>query len=238
MKIKNSTDILIIVFLIIGIVFVGICAVFTSVNIHIKNNYNETDAVVMGFERHHSSSDNGDTFYTLVSYSVDGNDYQSVLSAYSSSWSVGDTIKVYINPDNPQDVKSTMPSVFFIVFGLVGFVFAIVGFVMLHRSIKLKKQKKQLIENGLTLRANIIDFYPNTRIMVNGRNPYLVVAEYEEFGQKHRFVSENVWERLNNNHIGEQVTVYYEHNDMNKYYVDVDTLLDSKSYLRENVIYH
>lgn len=238
MKIKNSTDILIIVFLIVGIVFVGICAVFTGVNIHIKNNYNETDAVVMGFERHHSSSDDGDTVYTLVSYSVDGNDYQSVLSAYSSSWSVGDTIKVYTNPDNPQNVKSTMPFVFFIVFALVGSVFAIVGIVMLHRSNEFKKQKKQLIENGLTLRANIIDFYPNTRIMVNRRNPYLIVAEYEEFGQKHRFVSENVWERLNNNYIGEQVTVYYEHNNMNKYYVDVDTLLDSKSYLRENVIYH
>lgn len=238
MKIKNSTNVLAAIFLIIGIVFVGMCAVFTGVNIHIKNNYNETQAVVLGFERHHSSSRNSDSFYTLISYSVDDTEYQTVLSAYSSSWSVGDTITVYTKPDEPQIVKSTLPPIFFVIFGLVGGVFAVLGFIMLLKSLQLKKKKKQLIENGLTLSAEIIDFYPNTRIMVNGQNPYIVVAQYDEFGQKHRFVSGNVWERLNNNYIGEQVTIYYEHNNMNNYYVDVDTLLESKSYLKENVIYH
>lgn len=238
MNIKNSMKIFIMVFLIIGIVFVGLCAVFAGVNIYIKNNYNETDAVVMGFEHQRSASGKSDTNYTLISYVVEDTEYQTTISAYSSSWRVGDTIKVYTDSDNPDAVKVTLSPIFFIVFGFVGSVFAVIGFVMLSRAVKLRKKKKQLFENGLTLHAEIVDFFPNTRIAVNGMHPYIVVVEYDELGQKHRFVSENVWERMNDSYIGDMVTVYYAQNNMNNYYVDINTLFQSKSHPEKNIIYH
>lgn len=237
MKKNNPAKFLILTFIIMGTVAVVVSIVLSVININIKNSYISTDAVIVGFETKRSSD--GDTHKsTIVAYSVSGNAYESSVSSYSSAWHVGDTITVYRDPDNPAKVTTGVPIIMCSVFAIIGMIFALVGVKLLLKEKKLGKKKKNLIENGLTLNARIIDFSVNTRIEVNHEHPFIIVAEYDDGIQKHRFKSENVWQHITTQQLGQNVTIYYEPNNMDNYYMDTDSLLKCDYKLDENVIYH
>lgn len=224
------------IFLIIGIVFTSMIGVFTAINLNVKNNYTPIEATIVDFARHRSG-DKSSTL-TVVEYSADGQKYENFLNSYSSTWSVGDSITVYYNPENPEQITFDIPIFMFIVFGTMGIVFIIVGSVFAVKERKLNNKKKRLLESGLTVTATVIDFEINTRISVNHRNPYIIVVEYDDGVKKHRFRSENVWENVTSDCIGETVKVYYEPNNMNNYYVDTAGLFNETYRINDNVIYH
>ena len=236
MRNVKPMKLLVLIFLIIGIVFTSMIGVFTAINLNIKNNYTPIEATIVDFSRHRSGD--SDSTLTVVEYSVDGQKYENFLNSYSSTWAVGDRITVYYNPDNPNQVKSDIPVFVGIAFGAMGIVFIIVGSVFSVKERKLNKKKKQLLANGLTLTATVIDFSVNTSISVNHRHPYIVEVEYDDGVKKHRFRSENVWHRVTDAYIGETVKVYYEPNNMGNYYVDTDSLFALNNKIDNNVVYH
>ncbi|MDE6659745.1 MAG: DUF3592 domain-containing protein [Eubacterium sp.] len=207
MKNVRPMKILMLVFLILGIVFTSVTIVLTSINAHIKSKYTTVEATIVGIEEHHGNHDNTLTF---VEYSVDGQEYENSINFYSSFWSVGDKITVYCNPENPNQVKSEIPVILLMIFGFIGIWFIIVGIVFFFLEKCSKKKKNYLLENGLVITATVIHFEENRNISVNGKHPYKLEVEYDDGLNVHRFKSDNVWEHVTSDCIGETVKVYYE----------------------------
>lgn len=230
---QKQSKILISVFLLIGIVYTVIAASFVAANISTRHNYMPVKAEITAFNGNDKNKE------TVVKYLVDGTEYEASLNSYSSTWKVGSKIDIYCNPQNFAQAKIIMPVGMNILFGSFGVIFIIVAVVLVIKNSKILKRKKYLLSEGLVLSAEIIDFYENNRIAVNNRHPYIVVAEYDDGVQCHRFKSDNVWERLSVDILGMPVKVYYENGNMNHYYVDTESLKDSLHYsVDKNIIYH
>ncbi len=227
--------ILALVFLILGIVFTSVAIVLASINAHIKSKYTAVEATIVGIEEHHGNRDHALTF---VEYSVDGQEYENSINFYNSFWSVGDKITVYYSPENPNQIKQEIPVILSIIFGAIGIWFIIVGLIFFFVERRFKMKKKYLLENGLSVMATVIHFEINRNVSVNGRHPYKLEVEYDDGLNIHRFRSDNVWENVTADCIGETVKVYYEPNNMNKYYVDTAGLFNEAYKTNDNVIYH
>lgn len=235
MKKVRPMKILMLVFLIVGIVFTSVTIILASINAHIKSKYTTVEATIVGIEEHYG---NQDKTLTFVEYSVDGQEYENSMNIYSSFWSVGDKITVYYNPENPNQIKSEIPVILSIIFGAIGICFIIVGIIFFFVEKCSKKKKDYLLENGLSVTATVIHFEVNRNVSVNGRHPYKLEVEYDDGLNIHRFRSDNVWENVTSDCIGETVKVYYEPNNMNKYYVDTAGLFNEAYKTNDNVIYH
>lgn len=238
MKHMKPTKFLIFTFMLLGIIFSCIALVINGVNIHIRNHYVPIEATITGFDSHQMSRDDSGDIHTCIEYTLGGNRYATVIASYNSAWRIGDTITVYANPDNMQHITTPAPIVVGVVFQLVGAVAIIISICFWLKERKLAKKRRDLIENGLTLRATVVDFSINYNLAVNQRHPFIIEVEYEEFGTKHRFKSGNVWQNITPHELGKAVTVYYQHNNMDNYYVDTDALFEQENKEETDIVYH
>ncbi|MDE6722823.1 MAG: DUF3592 domain-containing protein, partial [Eubacterium sp.] len=212
MKNVKPMKLLIIIFLFIGIFWTAMSAIFTSININLKNNGILTQAEIIDFESYYDSDHDKHT-NTIVKYVVDGEEYTDQLNAYNSAWRVGDSVDVYYDPLHPQEVKSEMPVMMCIIFGTMGVTFIVVSIVLIIKQKSKNVKCRKLIENGISVNASIVNFYENTRISVNKRYPFIIEADYNDGSNIHRFRSDNVWKNVTSSCIGETVKVYYDPNN-------------------------
>jgi len=133
-KIKNPKIILIvpIIFMIIGLVLVFFA--FKSKNENDK--FMETAEPVLAkctrVWMTSSTDDDGDTTYYYhadVDYEYDNIPYHAYDISVDGSTSEGDTIMIYINPDNPNDARQEYTQGDFISMAVFGGLFAFIGFV-------------------------------------------------------------------------------------------------------------
>ena len=126
--------------LLAGLAFAG----FGSYNLYARFAFVPTDAVVMDVWYTETDAESADTTHALVSYSVDGVDYEEELQNFASKDAkVGKVISVRYNPNNPKEVhgdKNVLPYVQI----AIGTLFAVVGAIMLVRAIK--QTKKEAVE--------------------------------------------------------------------------------------------
>lgn len=237
MRNKKPIKFLIFTFLLLGTIFTCVGVVMNVININIRTNYTPVEATITGFESR-KTNDNTDDMHTIIDYTLHGEEYSTVLWSYSSSWEIGDTITVYSNPNHPDRITQGVPKVIGILFPTIGLTAIIIAVYFLRRERRLAKKKRDLMENGLTLKATVVDFSVNTNIAVNQRHPFVVEVEYDEFGQKHRFKSEYVWQNVTSLDLGKEVTVFYQHNNMDNYYVDIDEIFTQDDNIDTNIIYH
>lgn len=110
----------------------------------------------------------------------------------------------------------------------LGAILAIAGASLLISVILKAVRKKRLIAYGDRLTGIITAVKVNTSIAVNGRHPYR--AECEVFdpnsGERYLLKSENTMEDISGME-GKSVTVYADHDNRKKYYVDVETSADN-----------
>lgn len=237
MKKIKPMKLCILIFLIIGIIYTSLSAVFTAININIRNTCISVKAEIIDFEVYRGS-DNDKHTKTVVKYVADGKEYTDKMNSYNSSWDIGDSVDVYYNPDNPKEIKNEMPVVLCLVFGLLGVAFLIASIVLIIKQKNKNAKRRNLLQNGLVINAEVIRFYENTGISVNRRYPFIIEADYDDGVKIHRFKSDNVWENVSADCIGQTVKVYYEPNNMNNYYVDTTGLFHENYKLNDNVIYH
>lgn len=132
------------IFLLIGIIFFVVSAVFLEVNKSHAENYLPTEAVISEIR---ISSDSSDAYAT---YMVDGKKIKSKLDVYSSDMYEGQQIEIYYNPENPSDVTYLEGMrIFTTIFTIVGSVLTSVGLVPLIIGIVIvvkcnKKAKAQV----------------------------------------------------------------------------------------------
>ena len=160
-----------------------------------------------------------------VQYEVDGVTYNQELNGSSSSMRVGSTIVVYYDPENPRDVRSSNNS------GMQGFaiafslVFVVLGaFIGIVPAVKFGKLKK-LKETGQQITAVITEVVVDKTVRINKRHPYKMICEAVDplTNEKYIYSSESfvgnidyLW--------NQQVTVYYDPYDKDRYYVDIDSV--------------
>ena len=122
--------------LLAGLIFAG----FGGYNLYARFAFVPTEAVVMDVWYVDSADpESAPTVHAIVSYTVDGVDYEEELQNFSTKDArIGKVISVRYNPNNPKEVhgdKTIMPYVQVAFGGL----FAIVGAITLARTIKERK---------------------------------------------------------------------------------------------------
>lgn len=197
------------------IVFSSITAVlFIIITITAVNTFNFLDKAisvkgrVVDLDTRYSSNSssssrttNSPTYAPVVAFvTVDGEKivFTSSTSSNPPLYRVGESIKLLYLKESPRnaviDGFFSLWGFLFIV-GIIGLAFGIVSFVMIYFSVKKKRLKCFLDRNGQKIQARYIGVYIDTSVSVNGNNPYVIEAEWQNPAtqQIHNFKSENLW---------------------------------------------
>ncbi len=105
----------------------------------------------------------------------------------------------------------------------IGSFFFILGMIFLVYELRKRLSVNSLVKAGNYVYATITEIGRNENVIINGENPYVVVAEYEDpaTGEKHVFRSRDM-----KNHpretVGNCVKVYLKPGKYQKYFMETD----------------
>lgn len=226
------------VFLILAAIFLGIGTIFLAVAISITifsygffQDALSTEGVISDIVRDSSSHDKQD-HDVYITYNIDGQEYESEINYYSSSMEIGQKITVYYIEDNKTDIRIKeylLP----IIFGSIGAVFFIIGFVFLLLSHKRRQSILWLKEHGIRINARITGVSLLHNISVNNRHPYVVNCQYVDEVNKavYNFRSDYLWYNPSEQLQGDEITVLVDPINFKKYSVELERVLpDYKVY--------
>ena len=77
-----------------------------------------------------------------VKYTVDGNEYESVLSGLSK-YNIGDKMTIYYNPENPNQITQTKSLILPIIMIIAGIIAFVAGIVCGAHAVKVKEVKSE-----------------------------------------------------------------------------------------------
>jgi len=222
------------IFLFIGILFALIGAILIYKNNEFKKTAVGGEATIVDIYK--SVDSDGDTSHTvMVEYSVDGKKYKGTLDYYTAGMGVGDNVKIFYDPNNPNDFIGDGSNIGMLIFVILGSVFATIGTVFIVISIKKKNIQKRLKASNYVIQANIDSFDLNMNLTVNGRHPFILIASaispYD--GKTYKFKSESIWNDLTlsfEKYNIKTVPVYVNPKNYKEYYVDIDYF---KNYLEK-----
>ena len=177
----------------------------------------------------YSNIDGDRNYDVFVSYDVNGEEYESRLNGYSSSFYEGKEVDIYYDKDNPNKIGIKSLNLVFLIFPGLGLIFFIIGGVGLFVKAKGKKNDKYLKENGEKIYADFVDIKINTGININGAYPYNIICEWNnpEDNKKYVFKSRNIWTNPKNiieERNIKQFAVYIDRENIKKYFVDIEGL--------------
>ena len=168
-----------------------------------------------------------------VNYTYNGQQYNKVrVNFYSSSMYEGKEITLYCDPQHPERVVVQGADVFAVVIlSLMGVLFLCMGIIPIVNFIRVKAKKKKVRETGRALYATVDEISYSKNYMVNGRHPYLIFCSYRDDYKDitYRFRSEYLW--VNPEPavtVGSMIKVYVEVDNYKNYYVDAESMIQSK----------
>lgn len=164
------------IFAIVGIAL--LCFAVSSIKSYNKKNetFVETTSKVVDYRY-----DDDGLQAIVVEYVVDGRTYQKVSNSYSNMpKSIGTEVSVKYNPDNPQDAIWTSDSSN-IILPIVGFIFTLVGIIVVIFSIKNGKNQRMIedqaveqpngLYNNIDVQSQMNNFnHQNSNVDVNNSN--------------------------------------------------------------------
>ena len=204
------------VFLLVSILELVIAGVFYVEANHFKNNAVKTSAVIV--EKGNS---------TVVDYSFEGEDYRNSFNMNNSSWKIGDSIEIYVNKSNPDDVRAGGA-----LFYLVSIVLAASCAPLLLTGCGLfiagsvgSKRKNSLLDNGTKVWGTVVESKVNWSVQVGRRHPEYILCRviHPLTGEEVTVKSESVFQELSLTE-GKRVAIYFDSNKEKKYFVDVDSI--------------
>ena len=126
-------------------------------------------------------------------------------------------------------VKNEDPDVRFLpfIFLGLGIIFLIVGITCMTVLCR-RSRNEQLVKNGFYVTARVRDIYPNERVRINGRSPFVLECHYKDptTGTVHVFKSENIM-FYPIDAKDTDIRVYVDPQNPDRYYVDTSNLTDS-----------
>ncbi len=238
MKIRNVRSFLVIfgaIFFAAGMSFFWAGIIHTISFNTFKSNAETVLAEITYIDLKSARSDSSTRTDVRVSYTVDGQQYETKLNYYTTGMHVGDTIEIYVDPESPSKIEAGTV-LGDVIFMLVGGVFAVIGGCIMAVSAAKILQNKRLIRDGEQLTATVTNVYMNNNVKINGRHPYKAECEFTDpySGERYLFSSDNVTEDISYM-VGYPVTIYADRNDRSKYYVDIGGL--TEQYNEENKIH-
>jgi hypothetical protein len=119
-------------------------------------------------------------FRTEVSFEYEGKRYKAKIpGTRTSAYPAGETLNLSIDPRDPYKVRTfrdlwTMPIVLF----LPSFIFGSIGLFLLLKVHRQNKQVSRLKSEGKSIRAKVISIDHDHSITVDGKNPFILSAEF------------------------------------------------------------
>ncbi len=146
MKENKLENLIWIIFASIGVIFVIIGLVVFG---NIFNYANKVDTIGIITEiSSYRSTNNNRNHDVYVSYTVEGEKYESRLNGYFSSFYEGKEINIYYDKDNPNKIGMKSLDLLFLIFPGIGLIFLIIGGTGILIKINKRKLEKKLKENG------------------------------------------------------------------------------------------
>ncbi|MBU1718123.1 MAG: DUF3592 domain-containing protein [Bacteroidetes bacterium] len=212
-----------------GLLFIIIGIVMLVNNQSFRSNAIIVEGTVV--EMRIKTSDRGSGMEApVIDYkAADGSEhtYLSTSFSYPPQYEVGEKVKVYCNPNNPDDATIGSGSVFPIIFVIVGIFPFLIGVLLLRYKIRKVKTNTILLQTGQKIQADIISIDYNRGLTVNDKNPLQIECQWLQAFDNTVYVfrSDNLWFDPRP-FLGDrtQLDVYIERENPKKYYVDVSFL--------------
>ena len=155
-------------------------------------------------------------------YVYQDSSYKAISSIYSSTKKVGDSLVIYVNPNNPEEMYEhdlIIVSNAFIVVGSLFTILAIILFVLYN---KFVKKKKICIEHGKKKTVNV-GLIKKTSVYLNSRPYYMLFINYDNKEYKsHYFLMPRIFDMTTKKTV--DLYIY----DEKTYYIDVCSLKEKK----------
>jgi len=124
------------IFIVVSIILIGIGVYFLVDYINFSNSGKTVDATITAIHVSSAPTYDRDVSYVqgisiLIEYTINGNQYERLLSYYDTSMYVGKTIPINYNPNNHNDIRYSQPIAQYIlisigaVLGIMGMAFVI-----------------------------------------------------------------------------------------------------------------
>ena len=132
-----------------------------------------------------------------------------------------------IAPAFPQEGDFDGGTMFLLIFGGIGLLFALIGGIGLFVQIHAARHRKTLLREGMRIAAEITEIQPDHRITVNGRHPYRLTCQYRDEATSTVYVFRSGLMSFNPASLirGNTVEVCVDPYDFSKYAVDVESAL-------------
>ncbi len=228
MKLNKKNNLLPIVFILIGIslFIIGILVCKNTFNYEDKIDTKGTiTEIIVDYD-----SDGDANYDVYVSYIINGEEYESKLNSYSSSFYEGKIIDIYYDKNNPRKIGNKDLDKITIIIPIFGVIFLSIGLMVLIIP-KIKNSKHKTIkQNGKRIEASYIETVINTSYSFNNMNPYNIVCQwYDEYeGEYYIFESENIWsdpQDIIEKYNIVTIPVYIDVNNKKNYYVDIEDIM-------------
>ena len=147
---------------------------------------------------------------------------------------MGDTVRVrYLKEDPFQARIDTFIQLWFfpLIFGGLGFLFGMVGSVLMLTVLWSARKEKWLLENGQIVMADIQEIVIDRSIRLNGRHPYRILCQWHDSKDNtvFSFKSKAIWFNPEKFIHQKAIAVRIDPNDPRRHLVDTHFLPKSKN---------
>lgn len=111
-----------------------------------------------------------------VEYTYQNEHYTARSNVYNSNMRVGDELRVYVDPDDPQNIYAQGTNIIFIVFASLGTAFLAAAAILLALTARRKRKKEELLAHGERAEATIMEVARAPLVKINGRSPYQIIC--------------------------------------------------------------
>jgi hypothetical protein len=161
-------------------------------------------------------------------------EFRSSAGSNPAPYSRGEAVSVYYTPGKPESARI---SGFFslwgvaLIIGSMGGVFLIVGMLMILLPLIHRVRGAKLRASGQRVSARIQSVELNKGVMMNGRSPYRIVAQWQDpiSTKLHVFRSDNLWFDPTDHIPGGSISVYIRPDNPGRYWVDTSFLPEMAS---------
>lgn len=113
------------------------------------------------------------------------------------------------------------------IFGGMGLLFLVIGIIFLTIVIRTNRRRKEVLEKGYYIYADVMDSFPDMHVRINRIHPYRVRCRYQDpaTGQYHMFTGGMFLYDPEPMIRGRQVPVYLDPADYDTFYIDFDSIM-------------
>jgi len=177
------------------------------------------------------NSGNSTTWAPVVRYAAANGEPAELTSSSSSSppaFRVGEAVRVLYRPGGGEAKIDSFFSLWggALILGILGAVLTAIGGAVLLIGPLGRRHDERLRQSGRPVLADYEGVRLNTRLKMNGRSPYRVLAQWRdpETAKVHVFESHNIWYDPTRYIDRSQLTVYIDPRSPRRYYVDLSFL--------------